>query len=170
MGGKDRRARERAKVIRLAKSNPDLGAVAERLGLDKGLVTQWVREAWQKDAASLLPDGIDIVQYLLNDRSRALLIAALEKEKGTILPLQNRLHKLLLSADASADQLQSIVDTLPADGHLDFYFRAVVSHPNVSAETLLSLLDEGRLLAELRHRTGPPELLQAISSKHPNQG
>lgn len=172
MGSKNRRTQERTRVLQLAESNTDLGAVAETVGLDKGLVTRWVREARQQEAASLLPDDVDIVQCLLDDRKRESIIAAVEREKGTILPLQNRLHDLLLSSDASGEQLQSIVDKLPVNGRLDFYFRAVVFHPNASKKMLLSLLAAGRFLPELRHRTGPPELLRAISTrtlKNPDQ-
>ncbi len=165
MSSRDKKARERARAIRLAESDPDLQAVARTLGLDKGLVTRWVRQARQEVAESMLPDGIDIVHYLLDDRARELLIPELEKEKGSILPIQNRLHSLLLSSDASSEQLQALVDRLPVDGYLDFYFRAVVLHHNASEAMLLSLLDEGRLLTELQHRTGPPELVRIISSR-----
>ena len=141
-------------------SGRSLKEVSISLQLDLGLVTRWVKEDREARAKQLIPDELKIEELLLTRSGMDSIVAALEEERGTILPLHNRLHERLIAPDVAGNVLETLFARLPSSGAHDFYFRALAEHPNAPSGMLIDMAQRGRFTEELRERTGPPELLR----------
>jgi hypothetical protein len=115
------------------------------------------------------PDAvtIDSLPRILRDAGqRQTLLCSLREEQGRHLPLSNRVAQVASHCNATPAELDVIADLLLAEDEEDDVLSELVFHPAMSDETLFRILDAGRSLSALGHRSGPEELLLRLASEH----
>ena len=120
----------------------------------------WVAEAGIRRAAEAFPT-LDCV--LNSDNKLAQLLSSLEDEEKTseLRPLYEQIGRLLAQGEWRPSDFERILDRLPADGSSDRYFSSLVFRHDIPESILLRLINQGRLINAIGHRSGPTAVLQA---------
>jgi len=132
---------------------------------------QWGR--WRR-AASLDRQGAGMMDltadnffdHLLDPDRRRALMAAMDAEEGTHLPLSWR-YGDLASAATDADRLGravlALLDETPDD---DTLLGDLLMNPHTPEDALWAAYRRGRGITPLGHRRGPRALLEALAEEH----
>jgi hypothetical protein len=118
------------------------------------------------DTAEITPESLS--EILLDRDRREVLIAAMRREHGSHLPLSNRVADIAAKCVIDSSRLDRVVDILlerdSDDDHLVLDW--LVFHPAMREESLIRLLDCGRCIGSLAHRSGPEYLLLRLAREH----
>jgi hypothetical protein len=101
---------------------------------------------------------------------RAALLAALEAETGTRLPLHDAVARAAEACVATPDELAEMVELLLPEEAGYHVLDSLVFHPDMPERCLFRLLDAGLCTCSLGHRRGPEELLLRVAAEHPEVG
>ena len=119
--------------------------------------------------ASWRPEHItpESVPYILSDKSlRMSLLADLEAEQGRVLLLHWQVSDVTPKCQATRQELDELVGMLLAEDATDEFLRELIFHPALSCEALFRVLDAGRCISSLGHRSGPEQLLLRLAREH----
>ncbi len=116
------------------------------------------------DADEITPESL--IPMLFDARRRAILFAALRAEQGFRLPLINKIADVAPLCVASADDLERIAEILLNEEDGERVLDEFLFHPGMPDHVLDDLLERGRCIDSLGHRTGPQELLEKLASRH----
>ena len=117
----------------------------------------------------MTPDDLtleSLPQILLNPESRRALLGEMKREQGSRLPFRHRISDLVPKCRMSPETLATIVELLLEDDPDEHVLSGLVCNPAMGDETLARLLDAGRCLPELGHRSGPEWLLLRMANEH----
>lgn len=103
---------------------------------------------------------------LQDPAARGRLLAAMRAERGSHLPLSNRVDAAARNCVATAAELDELVDILLAEDDHEYVLCPLAFHPIMPEAALVRMVDAGRALAPLAHRAGPESLLLRLAQEH----
>ncbi len=108
-----------------------------------------------------------IIPILLSSQERAELLATIEAEQGTNLPVTNQYDEIAQECLASPADIRAVVETLLVEG-MRRLIEPFIFHANTPEDVLWWLYedDDEHFLVALAHRSGPQALLERIAEEH----
>jgi hypothetical protein len=109
-----------------------------------------------------------IIPILLSSQQRAELLATMDAEEGTNLPVTNQYHAVAEACTASPEEIRTVVETLLTD-KMYRLIKPFIFHANTPEDVLWWLYELDDLVdfvVALGHRSGPQALLERIAEEH----
>jgi hypothetical protein len=107
-----------------------------------------------------------LIALLLDDKTRRVLLAELNKEQGTKLPMHHAFEKAARYAEATPEAVRDVIETLLEEQDGERWARQFVFHTRVPEALLLSLCEQGLCVEALGHLQGPRHVLERVVALH----
>ncbi len=107
-----------------------------------------------------------LIALLLEDKTRRALLAALNEEQGTKLPMHCAFEMAARHADGTPKAVRDVIEALLQEQDGERWAREFVFHPRVPEALLLSLCERGLCIEALGHLRGPRAVLERVVATH----
>lgn len=109
-----------------------------------------------------------LFSILMDPEQRTNLIAQIESEEDTDLPVSNLYAEVGERCEASPEQIRQVVNKLldSYGNEHDWLIEPFIFHPNIPDDVLSELYRRNAWTVALAHRKGPQDLLERLAEEH----